>query len=65
MQDGDLAANDIETPTIERYGDDNKGNMRYVLDKDDRPLEEPTPQGLDAYINAKVLLPVGGEMKSG
>ena len=65
MQEGNLTANNIKTPTMERYGNNDDRDMIHVPDEDDRPSEEPTIHGLNAYINAEVLLPVGGEMKSG
>ena len=50
----------IETPTNEAYEDDDDDHIGYVSDDDD-----VTPERLDTYIGAEVILPMGNENFSG
>ena len=62
----EMVADDIETPSMEAYADDDDGEEQRVVDEDDKEqVDEPTPHGIDAYLNAEVLLPIGGQMRSG
>ena len=63
-QEGDLAADEFKTPTIAIYGNDDDGNKRHVSNVDDHPQENARPHVIDAYINEKVTLPIGGKMRS-
>ena len=61
MTEQDLAENDIETPTFERYGDDDGEQGDHVEDEDSKV----TPEEGDQYINAEVLLPRGDSHVTG
>jgi len=59
---GDIEDDEIETPTYECYGDYVDGEVKHAPDADE---EEVTPEELDDYVGAEVLLPLGDRMMSG
>ena len=48
---------DIETPTYEVYEDDDDDRVDHAVDSD----VEGTPETLDKYVGAEVVLPIGNE----
>jgi len=60
FEDPKSEVRDAETPTWERYEDDDEGAQPMVVDIDDAD-----PDTYDQYVGAEVILPHGSELKSG
>jgi hypothetical protein len=59
---GDIDDDEVETPMFERYCDDTDGEIQQTPDADEK---ETTPEVMDEYLGADVLLPLGDTMVSG
>ena len=62
MEIGDIEDDEVETPVFEPYKDNVDGKIDQAKDADD---EEVTPEEMDGYLGATVLLPLGDKMVSG
>ena len=68
----DVVDTDSDTPTYERYCDDvddtNPETEDIDIEEDQlrqKAIYEVTPEALDQYVNAEVLLPLGDKMVTG